>query len=35
MKNKLIAHRGLHDKDTPENSMGALKKALEKEHSEV
>ena len=31
MKNKLIAHRGLHDKDTPENSMGALKKALEKD----
>ena len=31
MKNKLIAHRGLHDKDTPENSMGAFKKALEKD----
>ena len=31
MKNKLIAHRGLHDKDTPENSMGALKKTLEKD----
>ena len=31
MKNKLIAHRGLHDKDTPENSMGALIKALEKD----
>lgn len=31
MKNKLIAHRGLHDKDTPENSMRAFKKALEKD----
>lgn len=31
MKNKLIAHRGLHDKDKPENSMGAFKKALEKD----
>lgn len=31
MKNNLIAHRGLHDKDTPENSMGAFKKALEKD----
>ena len=31
MKNKLIAHRGLHDNDTPANSMWSLKKALEKD----
>lgn len=29
MKNNLIAHRGLHDKTIPENSMKAFKKALE------
>ena len=27
--NKLIAHRGLYDKDTPENSLSAFKKAIE------
>jgi len=30
LKNDLIAHRGLYDKDNPENSMGAFKKAIDK-----
>ncbi|MGN1222079.1 MAG: glycerophosphodiester phosphodiesterase family protein, partial [Christensenellales bacterium] len=28
--NKLIAHRGVHDKDVPENSLLAFQKAIEK-----
>lgn len=30
LKQKYIAHRGLHDEKHPENSMGAFKRALEK-----
>ena len=28
-RNKYIAHRGLHDKNIPENSMAAFKRAVE------
>ena len=31
--NKLIAHRGLHDSENPENSLGAYKRAIEKNYA--
>ena len=30
---KYIAHRGLHDEASPENSLGAYKKAVEKDYA--
>ena len=30
--NKYVAHRGLHDKESPENSLGAFRKAVEKDY---
>lgn len=32
LKRNLIAHRGLHNKDNPENSIGAFKKAIQENY---